>query len=990
MPPKNRAKNAPNQHDKRHESGLAAPGKRVTKKGSNGHLNGQIYGKSTSASGSAQPSPPPAVGITSGFEVPHAANDGEAADGSLDHTSTGLAGEKSRVGSDVLLEEIGPRGETREAYQESPSVDTTGTPCKKTTFANVNPTVASVSTLLAYYPLRDAISILILLLSLQPTLVLVIQALFASLTFVPPTASISLSSLPNIKEIFNSSNFGYPALATILIVDLIFWVCWLPVWRPVQNVFLDFSQAVIAISLSGASASATGPTYSIATCTAIVCIAHVLRYKAIHLTALDYLRSVLHKLDIVDAPSFATSIVSSPSVDRGWFYTVVRTILGIHIVSQGVTTCIRRSLVKANEQSSVTSAIPKSDLELTYGADSLARPSTGTLDGAQPNHPAQSADVRSMMQSSAARDSKARESASKKKRKQANQVRSHQPLWAAIASTKVTFVKEMEQRDAFDDAREAASMNPNIDSDPRNQRADSNRIWISEVSDSGIIFSVVLGSSVATTHEGSDDRVPKGSDLGRTKAFYLRINGHTWSSTRIMTSADEGVSPNQFHGEIFGLAPLSHYKCEVMSTADHKLLCSTSIITRPASTAEQSAAFPQPPPQSIRPASPITSLKQSINQAEIKLNEVRNRSKRNKRDHRAAHAEIKREINALRAKIGPSGGAEDKLERKLLQLKQHKSQAEEATAEIKAQIEALGEIPEEDLAAAETARRKWQAASQAKSAASRDLEKAKSESERELNSIKSDIAQTEAKREKLTARLLQRDQELEALIAKQEADNTARQQRDLERAQVLQRREDEEGVLRYQVSLLDAELGNIGQKAQDAYQEIATLQSWSTQSAQPPPYPGYSSPPTPDNGFPLPNGAPMGSPHSTTFPNFVPSQHAHHSSLNSAHNSVTYQQQQQNVPAPRGRSCSMLSQYSGFTDFGPENNWPGVESQAHAGAVATNDDAAMRERQGSSSLGSGSGSTGSSSPRNVGTIGPPNGKLKEKDKCAAPLSGLGR
>lgn len=988
MPPKSKSKIAPNQHDKRHESGLAPPGKRITKKLSNGHLNGQPNGKPTS---SVPPSPLPSAGLTQGSKFPRTADSADAAEITQDHATPPQWTERDRIGSDVSLEEAGRCGEMGDVYQEAaPNVEAPGAACRRTSLNGAGATLSSVSTLLAYYPLRDAISILILLLSLPPTLVLVIQALFASLTFVPPTASISLSTLPNVKEIFNSSNFGYPALATILTVDLIFWVCWLPVWKPIQNIFLDLSQAVIAVSLSGASASANGPTYSIATCTVVVCAVHVLRYKAIHLTALDYLRSVIHKVDIgiqVDVPSFATNFVSSSPVDRGWIYTIFRIILGIHIVSQGVTTCIRRSLVKANEQSTNVPAITKSDTEAAAGSEPTARSNSVAADNVQHSSAAQSTDGRPPGPSPSHRDSKPRESVNKKKRKQANQVRSQQPLWAAIASTKVTFVKEMEQRDAFDDAREAARMNTNTSLASSNPNSTTNHIWISEVRDTGIFFSVELEAVAIESTEGEGDGMSLHSGIDRSKPFYVRINGAAWSSTRITMNPNEddfAMRGDRYHGEIFGLAPLSSYKCEVVSTPSHKVLCSASIITQPAPTAEQSvSASSQAPHQTIRPSSPITTLKQSMQQAENKLNETRNRTKRNKKDQRAVHSDIKREINTLKSKLESSGGTDDKQEKRLMQINQHKNQAEEATAELKGQIEALGEIPEREIAESEGKRRQWQAASDTKTAASKDFERTKSEADRELSALKSEIGQTESKHEKLAARLTQRTQELENLSSKQEADMTAKQKRDLERTQIAQRREEEESKLRLHIVSFDTEWQTVNQKTHDAYQEIASLQSWSTQSAQPPPYPGYSSPPTPDNAFPGANGS-LGSPQSAGFPNF--GSQSFQSPLHSAHPSFSNPQ-----GGPRGRSSSMLSQYSGFTDLEPDQprqqySWP-VEGHASAGATMMDD---QKEREGSSSLRS--GSTGSNSPRPdarpvvPGPIAPPS---KNKEKTHSPTQSSG-
>ena len=859
------------------------------------------------------------------------------------------------------------------------------------------------STVLSSYPLRDAISILILLLSLPPTLVLVIQALFTSLTFVPPTTSASVSALPNVKELFNSSNMGYPAMATILIVDVIFWLCWLPVWRPVQGMFLDMSHAVIAVSLSGSAARSGGPSYSIAACMVTVFAVHVLRYKAIHLTALDYLRSVIFKIPCDESPEASpfdsTFFSSSP---RGWLYAVIRTALGIHIVSQGVTTCIRRFILKANEQSASFPAAPKLDAELSPGIDRSPR-SPVPLEESPSFPPASSTDGRPPGPSPASSDSKPREPHNKRKRKQANQARSHQPLWAAVASTKVTFVKEMEHRDAIGDAREASKVDilrsTNIShGQPTNT---ASRIWICEVRDTEILFMVELATGL-TAENAQEDEVgpspPPGVD--RSKPFYLRINGAAWSSTRIEPGAAQSSSDKsecmQFEGEIFGLAPVSSYHCEVLGINSQQTLCSVSIITQPVAAAEQAPSTTHPQHQALRPSSPITTLKQSIQSAEAKLNETRSRMKKNKKDQRSMYADIKREINSLRSKLEPSGGADDKLERRIVQISQHKNQAEEATAETKSQIEALGDAPQNDVARSETVKQLWRAARDAKDAATKDLDLAKSHADRDLSALKAEISQVESKRDKAEGRLAQRTREWEKLAKKQEVDMTAKQQREFDRAQTAARREEEERVVRLALDGIENEMLAIQGQCQEAAAEVGALQHWST---QPPPYPGYSSLSTPDLslanstiGSSYPAGMPLIGPPS--FPPAVPPIYG----VKNRHTAAIISEQ-------RGRSASMLSLYSGFTDAEPDDPGFGSEQKSRpqhppTGRLFGPDVGAFNVAAGKESEGSGSlhgGSTGSNSPRPDGRpfvptkatplspIGTPSKQTKTGDKAAQGL-----
>ncbi|KXT03085.1 hypothetical protein AC578_7737 [Pseudocercospora eumusae] len=995
--PTKKPKNESRQHDNTNSKGLAPPGKRVVRQRSNGQLNGQPNGKSTTA---VTPPALPSTGLNQGLKFPRSADTtapGTAAATATvkNHAAASEGAERERTASDASAEEVGPHGEMADSAHElnvgTPSLEVpSSAACKTSTHAPGS--LFSVSTILAYYPLRDAISILILLLSLPPTLVLFIQTLFASLTFVPPTAGLSLSTLPNVKEMFNSSNFGYPALATILFVDCFFGLVWLPLWKPAQAIFLDLSQAVIAVSLSGAAASTGGPTHSIATCTILVCIVHVLRYRAIHLTALDYLRSVLHKLDIgiaLDAPVFAQSSYSFQNTERGMFFNAARVLLGIHIVSQGVTTCIRRTLAnaKASEKDPNVPAITKTDTEAIAGAEPPTRNGSGIVEGSQPSHTYASTDGRPPGQPPSHRESKQRESSSKKKRKQANQVRSQQPLWAAVASTKVTFVKEMEQRDAADDARDAAIMNNTTSNTFVSATNTTNRIWICEVRDTEILFTIELCPEAAAELADDKDESPSlTTAIDRSKPFYIRVNGAAWSSTRILEADDEEKGGLRYDGEIFGLAPLSSYHCEVVSMASHRIICSVSLITQPAPSAEQAAAVPaQPQHQALRPSSPITTLKQSIQSAEAKLNEVRNRSKRTKRDQRAAHADIRKEINSLRSKLESSTGADDKQDRRLNQIKQHKNQAEEATKDYQAQIEALGEIPADELAESQVKRRAYQSASDAVKAAQRELDNARAEQEREKDALKSDLAAVRTKKEKLSARIAQRAQELEEAKSQHAADLTARQRRDFERARELQDRENAENGLKFHIAAMEQEQATFAQKTQEAYHQALALSNWSA----PPGYP-YSSPPTPENANGQVSPQANGFPPTTTF-----GPQPFSSPFNPA--AIPHGTQ-----APRGRSSSMLSQYSGFTDTAEDypqhhQTWP-MPGPTTAGAALED----RNNSDGGSGSGSGSGSAslvngatlltenGSNSPRpeakpfipgapsnnvnNVGTIGPPGGK----------------
>ena len=268
-------------------------------------------------------------------------------------------------------------------------------------------------------------------------------------------------------------------------------------------------------------------------------------------------------------------------------------------------------------------------------------------------------------------------------------------------------------------------------------------------------------------------------------------------------------------------------------------------------------------------------------------------------------------------------------------------------------MEALGELPADEVAASESKRRAWQSAMDARNSANRDLEVAKADADRVLKELKSEISATASKREKLAQRHQQRTEELAQAIAKQQADQSARYRHETERAHRRQENENTENQLQYHVANMQAEIDEFARKALEAYQQATALQSWGT--GVPPGFMGVSSPPTPENQLPNLNG--------TLSP------HNGYSAYGPMHVSNGYAPA---VPAPRGRSSSMLSQYSGFTDdaedyvFEPrhQHTWP-MQGNAVAGA------AVIDERNHSEGSGSGTnGSTASNSPKPAPTAKP--------------------
>ncbi|KAI5236113.1 hypothetical protein E4T43_08825 [Aureobasidium subglaciale] len=875
MPPKAKQKNTANQH--RHESGLAkpAPGKRITKQRSNNNLpttNGQANHSLPAASADIL-------------------NDHDIADDSPvslpDDDMAAACTASSTPPVTVAASDSSRRVSDSPAY--SSAVNTS-----KLAGRSVSSSFSLTMTILSACPLSDAIAILILLMSLPPALIMLIHSLFASLTFVPSSAGVSLSSLngmPALGDWFHASSTGGPSLFTILFSDAVMTVLYLCSGLFLQNIYLDLGQAVIAITLSGATAAPDRSGQSVAACSVLVCVSHFLRHNKIHLMGFEYLRSLLQNLGIGQHwnPIPSSDFSSSPYTAYGWY----RALLGCHILAQGILTLGRRSLSGYSNQSG--SANKKQDPEAASygdGSKSLTSPGESSQDPAS----GLGSDGRPSGSSSALRDGSQRGAANRKKKKYLTQVRSRQPLWAAIAHTKVTFLKEMHQKQASEDQAEATAHDPTNDNQLIPRIAIEDRISIVDIHPADILFRAQL-PSFSSFRPKPDPSHPVSAGIDKSKPFFVRMNGADWGSTKI-SEAGEGAD-TVWHGEILGLTPLTNYSCELVSMSDHSVLCTTSLVTLPAPSTDQTSIVTAPPqPQSLRPLSPISTLKQSIAAAEMKREDARNKLKRARRDHKNAASAVRKEIDQLNAKVASSGGQDERQRQRILQLTQHLRQANEATVALKDETDALGEIPQAELREYNEKKRAWQAACDKKSAAMADFEAAKAQAQRETSQVATELTSAAQKRERLSTRKGKLTEQLDRLTSQKNADMSARQKHDQERQNRIAEYKRQEHQLEYWTQQNNQECEENTRQANEAFQQMEFISNLIAQQQQ-----ALSGPPTPEGNLPGTNGPPNRQPTTFDFSMFGGSFGQGYGGLsNGGANQV------------RGRSSSMLSGYSGFTD----------------------------------------------------------------------------
>ncbi|KAI1171456.1 hypothetical protein F4777DRAFT_565379 [Nemania sp. FL0916] len=659
------------------EHGLVGSGKRVSRQAQQqqrgqgqgqGHLNGNIacrpsalqqQASSTAedASISSAPSTPPAH--ANGFSKPAAEMqvDPRSTD-ALRRSSLGAYSETSSA------ESYNSHGGAVAPDDNHRRIDVNAT---KNSNVHRDPGPLDLAyTVLRLCPLQDTIAILIILMQIPPLALSGIYVLFTLLTFVT-------SNGLTLSDVFEW-NLGAPSLATVICVDGIVLLIWLFLWGPIQHVILDLAQMVIALGLGGGSSSRDGGSMkNTLICLSMILLSHVLRHTKMKYSPVGYLlgSSRFMTLDPDDPLDGLDLLRGYDKIQSGWFGWV-KSILAIHILTQGLVKYIRDWYLRRERRDSLAQNAADPEAGKSYTPDVDGGFLTPDSDAAT-------------LQSSTALTTK-------KKRKQSAQVRNRQPLWAALASTKIVVVKEYELTHAVSDSASSNATDiHNLGNAPFNTQP--GQIWITYVGCDEVCFDTsqfpVLGTS---------ESQQEGSRIDSSKPFYVRVNNAIWQPTRMTAvgTYEEGPSPGvRWSGDIYGLTAMSNYECEFICSTTHEVLFSTSIrTTQPKSKDTDAGSSKAPTQRSLRPDSPITTLKTSIAANESKLAEEKTRQKALRKDfHRRVNA-MKKENEKLSAAVQSAGTGDDKLRQKIQQNATQQKQAEQATTNLEQELKGLGRIPE--------------------------------------------------------------------------------------------------------------------------------------------------------------------------------------------------------------------------------------------------------------------------------------------------------
>lgn len=776
-----RAKKAPgNQHNSRHENGIVAPGKRVTKQKSNGHLNGSVE-----PSGQATLSSVPFSSTRTPAAIPETRINGAPTKAS-DSTPSAVSLVNDALAQPTDTSDVSPDRKARIENVQEQSHGKVDNSAAKNPLVPHDSVLNLALTILRACPLGDTIAILLVLLWLPPTVLTVTNALFAVLTFMPHTVT-----LPSFPPTFNDLFIGMgntPSLATIFLTDIIGLVLWLVIWTPVQTLALELAQAVIAITLGGGSSAKRPGSDSTLFCMSIVTINHVVRNDWLprQLFGLDW-SAILSKIPYISKEPLS-SLSDIKPIDHnsarspaGW----MRALIALHILVQGLVHLARR-WYQRREYTQAISVSKKPDPEAIPGSPIRAS-NVPTADLGVQALTTNSPDGAGRMTTS--KELREKISSGKKKRRQSTLVRSQQPLWAAFAATKLTVLREFEQSQALKEvANSQATDAKNLGNAPF--AGEGGRVWVFDVQPNSFQFQTSLVTTSETLLSETDAKhLPS--------PFRVRINDMEWSSASFKKIEVENAA-EQWSGEVFGLSPASSYRCCLIRSEDNMIVYSATITT-PSSNVfekERSVLSTEVPHHSFRPSSPkspTTTLQKSITAFETRLNESQARQKRLKKEIKASSANLRKDLDVLNSKINKLGSEDKAHANRHMQWNQLTRQADEAVVAISSEIESLGCIPEEDVQRAKETKAVWDEVRSSQSSAREEMLHSKDEAHKEKLSVQNEATSTQQKRERLMARKTKLNDQHERLdsataqgIDERHRKNSEQATKELERFQIEQ------------------------------------------------------------------------------------------------------------------------------------------------------------------------------------------------------------
>ncbi|KAK3350460.1 LOW QUALITY PROTEIN: hypothetical protein B0H65DRAFT_555542 [Neurospora tetraspora] len=677
-----RQQGANNQRDTRHEGGLVGPGKRIPKQQKSHQQLAALDQRPTAA----------VVDNAAPAAVPQANNNNNIT------TAANAFPALPDDNNNTMAAESQRRGSLGGAYSESESAESLAFPPLQSAHEenhrqiNVNDAkntnvhrdpgpVEYALTVLKSCPIYDTIAILIILMQLSPAFLAIVYMLFTLLTFVPP---VTTSSGLTIADIFDG-NQGTPSLTTLVCMDVAVLGIWLFLWAPMQQFILDLAQVVISLTLGGGGSSRTSTSNSIFLCVAIIGASQWTRQA--RWNGLSHLSTL-----------FGTNRFF-PTSHGGPIEHTVRAFEKKGPYGWGLVRYIREW--ERRDLQSQSQLDPEAGKTVSF-SDSCSDAALMAADS----------------------DAHLQTSAGTKRRKQ-----SAQPLWAALASTKIVMYELSHA--ASESAGSNATDIHNLGNAPFNTQPE--QIWICYIGSDEFCFNT---------------NFPDDETAGTPGPFYVRVNNAKWQPTRIIPI--EGTEEDKHQGtrDIYGLTPLSNYACEFVSTRTDQANAKSRDPEAPAKAAPNNQRV-----NNVRHDSPVTTLRASIAAAEIKLADEKARLKAARKENNRRVNAAKKEVEKLTAAVQSAGGDDDKLKQKVAQNKIQEKRAEESIAQLEAELKELEAIPEELLAEYRSKQSTWKCEKARYEEARSAFKSFNATLESELKVLKDEQTSLQAKQKKVESRI---------------------------------------------------------------------------------------------------------------------------------------------------------------------------------------------------------------------------------------------
>lgn len=614
------------------------------------------------------------------------------------------------------------------------------------------------STILRALPMQDTLAILIILMHIPSLSLSIIYAIFTCLTFVPPVTTSSGMNL-NLAEIFDG-NSTTPSLVTVACMDFFFLLIWLFLWAPIQDAVLDLAKPVIAITLGGATRN--DPSFrGIRTGFTWVFMYHIIRGTQSqwgHLV--PNMPDAWKKALSEDTPIGYYSKLYNKKSPYAW----VRSGLAIHILTQSIVRYIREWYLRrekgaSNPPNSTDPESAKQQAGQLPAADGAQDAGTKTKD----------TDTAISTPTLPPAAPQPQLSTAKKKRKQSAQVRLKQPLWAALASTKIVVVKEYELSHAPSESAGANATdihnlgNAPFDRHPR-------QIWISYIGYDEVCFNTSYFAHaefepVVPPADPDAEAPARPAGIDTSKPFYVKVNNAFWQPTRMQAVKeldDDTSEASRWTGDIYGLRPASKYVCEFVDSRTDKVIFTANIRTiKEAQRFKDGLAAPVivEPPQPLRPDSPTTTLKTSIEAALDRLADEKNRLKTFRKDWKLRINSLRKENELTDNQLATAGNSDDKHRQKVRQQETQRTQAEREAEELADKVKRHDSAPE--LAdKKKKIERTFSAEKRTFDAAQKEFVKHRADLEEEVKAKEVERSNLNTRRNKIATRIAKVDNEL--------------------------------------------------------------------------------------------------------------------------------------------------------------------------------------------------------------------------------------